>query len=126
MSTATITRSNHSLNRKIVSISSKRQITIPQKFFTLLGFEDEAECMVKGNELIIRPARNTVSGGEFAETILADLISQGLSGDALLSAFKIQQSKVLPAVESMLDEAEKAASGESAYETYDDVFGTEE
>ena len=74
------------VDKKIVSISSKRQITIPQKFFTMLGFTDEAECMVRGNELIVRPARQN-AGGEFAEQILADLIAQGLSGNELLTQF---------------------------------------
>ena len=112
------------VDKKIVSISSKRQITIPQKFYTLLGFSDEAECVVRGNELIIRPAR-TVSGGEFAENILAELIREGFSGDELLLQFRERQAKIRPAVEAMLCDAEKAADGSGEYETYEDVFGTE-
>ena len=37
------------MTSKKVSISAKRQITIPQKFFALLGFENEAECAIRGN-----------------------------------------------------------------------------
>lgn len=124
MPTATL-KGATAMERKIVSISSKRQITIPQKFFALLGFADEAECVVRGNELVIRPARTT-SGGEFAEMILADLIEQGLSGDELLSRFKATQAKVRPAIESMISDAEKAANGTGEYVSYDDIFGTEE
>lgn len=51
---------------KKVSISAKRQITIPQKFFTMLGFDTEAECMVRGNELVIRPAKANSGGGRNA------------------------------------------------------------
>ena len=116
---------NKVTDRKVVSISSKRQITIPQKFYTMLGFSDTAECVVRGNELVIRPAKVT-SGGEFAEQILADLIAQGLSGDELLRQFKIMQSKIRPAVEAMIAESEAVAAGESEYATYDDVFGTED
>lgn len=113
------------MERKIISISSKRQITIPQKFFDLLGFESEAECIVRQNELIIRPARVN-SGGEFAEQILADLISQGLSGEELLTEFKAVQAKIRPAVEAMLAEAKQAAAGNGEYSTYDGIFGTED
>ena len=109
---------------KKVSISAKRQITIPQKFFTLLGFDDEAECVVRGNELVIRPVRNN-SGGEFAEQILADLIAEGLGGDELLKKFKETQKKVRPAIEEMLEDASKAAMSDSGFETYSDVFGSE-
>lgn len=125
MMTATAARGVSAMDRKIVSISSKRQITIPQKFFNLLGFGNEAECVVRGNELVIRPTR-VASGGEFAEQILADLVGQGLSGDELLVAFKEAQAKVRPAVESMLVAAEKVASGEGEYATYDDIFGSED
>lgn len=125
MSTATAVRGASFMNRKIISVSSKRQITIPQKFFDLLGFGNEAECVVRGNELVIRPARMN-AGGEFAEQILADLIARGLSGEELLSEFKKEQAKVRPAVEAMLAEAEQVASGKGEYATYDDIFGTED
>lgn len=124
MSAISAVKGNPDMEKKIVSISSKRQITIPQKFFTKLGFGNEAECVLRGNELVIRPAR-TNSGGEFAEQILADLIAQGFSGKELLSEFKKAQAKVRPAVEAMIAEAENAASGDGEYLTYDDVFGEE-
>ena len=123
MNTA-VTKGAGSMDIKKVSISAKRQITIPQKFFTLLGFDDEAECVVRGNELVIRPVRNN-SGGEFVEQILADLIAEGLNGDELLKKFKETQKKVRPAIEEMLDDASKAAMSDSGFETYSDVFGSE-
>lgn len=113
------------MEMKKVSISAKRQITIPQKFFAMLGFDTEAECMVRGNELVIRPAKAN-AGGEFAEQILADLIAQGYSGEELLSRFKKAQKEVRPAVEEMLAEAEHVAGSEAEYAIYDDIFGMEE
>ena len=110
---------------KKLSISAKRQITIPQEFFTMLGFDTEAECTVRGNELVIRPIK-TNTGGEFAEQILADLIARGYSGNNLLERFKKAQKQVRLAVEVMLMEAEQIASSESGHITYEDVFGMEE
>ena len=120
--TAAIMKGSFPMEMKKVSISAKRQITIPQKFFSMLGFDTEAECIVRGNELILRPVK-TQSGGEFAEQILADLISQGYSGEELLVKFKRAQKEVRPAVEMMLADAEKAALGQAEFSTYDDVFG---
>ncbi|MCM1214933.1 MAG: AbrB/MazE/SpoVT family DNA-binding domain-containing protein [Lachnospiraceae bacterium] len=122
---ATMVKGRVPMEMKKVSISAKRQITIPQKFFAMLGFDTEAECMVRGNELVIRPVK-TNAGGEFAEQILADLIGQGYSGNELLQQFKQAHSQVRPAVEEMLDEAGRAAAAESGYESYGDVFGGEE
>jgi bifunctional DNA-binding transcriptional regulator/antitoxin component of YhaV-PrlF toxin-antitoxin module len=118
-------RSVDKTNRKVLSISSKRQITIPQKFYQTLEFGDEAECIMHGDELIIRPIK-TVSGGEFAEQILADLIAEGLSGEELLSRFKDKQAQIRPAVEAMLSDAEEVAEGKGDFATYEDVFGTED
>lgn len=122
---ATMMKGSVPMEMKKVSISTKRQITIPQKFFAMLGFGTEAECIVRGNELILRPAK-TNTGGEFAEQILEDLIARGYSGNDLLERFKKAQSQVRPAVETMLAEAERAAASETEYFSYEDVFGMEE
>ena len=122
---AVMTKGSMPIEMKKISISEKRQITIPQKFFTMLGFGTEAECTVRGNELVIRPAKENV-GGEFAEQILADLIAEGFSGDELLARFKKAQREVRPAVEAMLAEAEQAATSKSGYATYADIFESED
>lgn len=121
----TAVKGGNPMNRKTIRISEKRQLTIPQKFFEALGFSTEAECILRGNEIVLRPVKEQ-GGGEFAEQILADLIAQGFSGDQLLTEFKKMQKKVRPAVEVMLTQAEQAARGESESSSYEDVFGTEE
>lgn len=125
MPTMTAAKGASAMERKIVRISSKRQLTIPQKFFTALNFGSEAECMIRGGELVIHPARER-SDGAFAEQILAELVGQGLSGDALLAEFRRRQAQVRPAVEALIAEAEDAARGSGEYASYEDVFGTEE
>ena len=125
MSTSVIERGNTKMNRKILSISSKRQVTIPQKFYQLLGFGDEAECVMRDGELIIRPIKVS-SGGEFAEQILSDLIKQGLSGNELLQEFKSKQAQIRPAVDKLIKDADNAAEGKGEFYTYEDVFGKED
>ncbi len=118
-------RGNIDMDMKRVAISSKRQITIPLKFFKMIGFDKEAECIVRGNELVIRPVKEN-TGGEFAEQILADLILKGYSGNELLIEFKKAQSQIRPAVEAMILDADRAAKGEIETYSYDDVFGSED
>ena len=103
MPTAVMKRRDTKMNRKVLSISSKRQITIPQKFYQSLGF-----------------------GDEFAEQVLTDLIKEGLSGEELLAEFKKRQAQIRPAAEAMLAKAEDIAAGKAEYATYEDVFGTED
>ena len=126
MSASTVVmKGNSIMDKKIISISSKRQITIPQKFFEMLQFENEAECVIRGNELVIRPARSNV-GGEFAQNILEELVARGLSGEELLKEFKKKQAQVRPAMEAMIAEAEEVALGNGEYLTYEEIFGVED
>lgn len=113
------------MERKTIRISNKRQITIPQKFFEQLGFEGEAECILQGSELVIRPVSKR-NGGEFAEQILADLINEGYAGKELLEQFKLMQRKVRPAVEKMIAEADELASKKADPISLNDLFGAEE
>lgn len=113
------------MERKTIRISHKRQITIPQKYFEELGFEDEAECILRGSELLIRPVSKQ-GGGEFAEQILSDLIKKGYSGEELLEQFRIAQRKVRPAVEKLIEEADVVASSNDTPPSLDDLFGAED
>jgi len=97
--------------RKIINISGKRQITIPQKYFETLGFSNEAECILQSNAILIRPIRENI-GSEFSEQILADLIAQGISGQELLSKFKEMSKKIAPAMKRLIDDADSTANGE--------------
>jgi bifunctional DNA-binding transcriptional regulator/antitoxin component of YhaV-PrlF toxin-antitoxin module len=110
--------------KKRISVSQKRQITIPIEFFNSLGIEKEVECYLQNNAIVIRPVRENT--GEFDEQILADLISQGLSGQELLERFKELRRKVRPAVERLLDEARLAAAGKTQFSTYEDVFAAKD
>ena len=111
--------------QKRVTITSKRQFTIPQKFYTALGFAREAVCTIQGGALVIKPVVYA-PGGDFSEHILADLIAEGFSGEELLTEFKLRQAKVRPAVKAMLKDAKAAARGEGEYVTYEEIFGAEE
>ena len=122
MAPQTAMRRSGTMDRKLLRVSSKRQITIPQAFFTKLGLSDQVDCILHGNELILRPVKRDTSG-EFAEQILSDLIAEGFSGEDLLQKFKERQAQVRPAVETMIAQAEGAAQGTEAYESYEDVFG---
>jgi len=112
------------MDKKIISVSVKRQITIPQKYFELLGFNNEAECILQEEGIFIRPFRGS-GGSEFAEQILADLISRGYEGAELLEQFKQQNKKIRPAVKKLIEADELVRSGEGKV-SLDELFGAEE
>jgi hypothetical protein len=104
------------MQKKRISVSSKRQITIPLTYFNMLGIKNEVECYMKDNAIVIKPVREDNSG-YFAEDILKDLVKQGYTGDALVKAFSEQNRKMRGAVSSMINEADKAAADPSVSET---------
>jgi bifunctional DNA-binding transcriptional regulator/antitoxin component of YhaV-PrlF toxin-antitoxin module len=110
--------------RKIISVSQKRQITIPLKFYKQLRLENEVECAVQDGALVIRPFNESHS--EFSVEILKDLVSQGYSGEELVRRFEAESKQVRNAIGIMLEEAEQIASGEKPSATLEDVFGTED
>lgn len=112
------------LLKKRISVSKKRQITIPIEFFSSVGIGKEVDCYVQNNAIVIRPVYE--GDGEFDEQILADLISQGFSGQELLAKFKDIRRQIRPAVKSLLNEAHLAADGKVPFSTYEDVFGIED
>lgn len=114
-----------SMERRIIRISGKRQVTIPQKYFEALGFGTEAECILHDNAIVIRPIKEN-AGGEFAEHILADLIAQGLSGAELLARFREMSQQIAPAMRKLIDEADDIAKGSKKGATMDDVFKAED
>jgi len=116
-------RGGEPMERKIISVSVRRQLTIPQKYYDALGFDNEAECILQDGGLFIRPVK--VDGGEFSEQILADLISQGYGGQELLLKFKEYSRAVRPAVRKLIDEADAYAKSGEGRVPLGELFGTE-
>jgi len=112
------------VDKKIIRVSDKRQITIPQKFYQELGFENDAVCYMEGDSIIIKPIAR--SGRDFSEFILADLLKEGYNGEALLDEFIRRQGLVRPAIESMIEEAKRAALDSRNYTSIDELFDEDE
>jgi bifunctional DNA-binding transcriptional regulator/antitoxin component of YhaV-PrlF toxin-antitoxin module len=111
------------MERKIISVSPKRQITIPLKLYKRLNLGNEVECYVENGALVIRPVPSDT--GEFSLEILKDLVDQGYSGDELVRKFAEQSDNLKKAIGRMLDEADEIASGKRKGASVSDVFGKE-
>jgi len=115
-----------SIEKRRIHVSSKRQITIPAKYYEALGSVKEMECIYSNDMLILKPVQYNETG--FSEEILADLIAQGYSGEKLLTEFKRINRQIRPAVESLIKEADELArkATEDQSDLTDDLFGITE
>ena len=114
---------NSVMERKIINITGKRQITIPLRFYERLRFGKEVECVLTDDALIIRPLSTSDDG--FTMEILKDLVSQGYSGEELLTKFAEQRSNIRKAIEVLMNEADEIAEGKRKGATTEDIFGEE-
>lgn len=93
---------NTVMERKIINVTGKRQITIPLKFYEKLHLGKEVECCLTDDAVILRPLSSSDDG--LTMEILRDLISQGFNGDELLVKFAEQRTNIKKAAESSLRE----------------------
>jgi bifunctional DNA-binding transcriptional regulator/antitoxin component of YhaV-PrlF toxin-antitoxin module len=114
---------NAVIERKIIHVTGKRQVTIPMKFYEKLRFGKEVECFLTNDAIVLRPLAS--SDDSFTMEILKDLISQGYSGDELLAKFTEQRSNINRALGALINEADEIASGKRKGATTMDVFGEE-
>lgn len=114
------------IEKRRINISSKRQITIPSKYYDAMGLSNEIDCIYSNNMLILTPVRN--EDFQFAEEILSDLIEQGYSGQKLLNKFKRISHKIRPAVEKLIEEADALAEVSSLnyIDRTDEIFGADD
>ena len=96
------------LAKKRISVSPKRQITIPLQFYNQLGIDSEVECFIKDDALVIKPVHEIDQ--TFAAEILDDLVEQGYQGKELVAKFKEATGRFRKAVEKMIEEADELAA----------------
>ncbi|WP_237562772.1 AbrB/MazE/SpoVT family DNA-binding domain-containing protein [Bacillus dakarensis] len=102
---------------KRISVSSKRQISIPKEYYDYLNLKDEVTLELHKNYLVLRPMRESFE--DFSEEILADLIAEGYSGEELMTEFRQRKGQIGNAVESLISET--LTKGKKT--TVDDLFG---
>jgi bifunctional DNA-binding transcriptional regulator/antitoxin component of YhaV-PrlF toxin-antitoxin module len=111
------------MERKIINVTGKRQVTIPLKYYEKLRFGKEVECFLTDDAIVLRPFVYADDG--FTMEILKDLVSQGLSGDELVRRFAEQQRSIKNAVSVLIEEADEIAVGKRSSTTTQDIFGEE-
>lgn len=89
------------LKPKRISVSRKRQITIPKEYFDELQIKDMVDCKIVNGSLVIRPVSEEL---DFSQYILEDLIHEGYEGEKLLHEFSYRKSQIRPALNQMVAE----------------------
>ncbi|MCL2500501.1 MAG: AbrB/MazE/SpoVT family DNA-binding domain-containing protein [Defluviitaleaceae bacterium] len=109
------------IDKKIINVTAKRQVTIPLKFYEQLQFGKEIECFLTHDAVVIRPL--STNDDSFTMEILKDLVAQGYNGDELINEFANQRKNIKKAIGIMIDEADNIAAGKQLSATTKDIFG---
>ena len=107
---------------KQITVSEKRQMTIPKRFYEKLGIGHEVICELRGAELILRPVPIEE---DFSEEILKGLVAEGYNGQELLQEFQHRKAQIRPAVEKLIAESGQAARqfSEAEVDKTEEIFG---
>ena len=116
-------QNSSAMERKIINVTGKRQVTIPLRFYERLCFGKEVECVLTDDAIMLRPLANSDDG--FTMEILKDLVSQGYNGDELLAKFAEQRTNIKKAIGILIDEADEIAEGKLKSATTAEIFGEE-
>lgn len=90
-------------------VSSKRQVTIPQKFFEQLNLTQDIEFAIKDGNLLIRAAREHTGTDYFADLILADLIEEGVPKEELVIQLRQKLQELSKAKDKLINDSKHAA-----------------
>lgn len=113
-------RSNRPKKSKRISVSSKRQISIPKEYYELLDIGEEITLELYENHLVLKPIRESFD--DFSNEILEDLVAEGYTGAELLAEFKLRKSQIKNAAGLLI--AEAMTKGKKT--TIDELFGEED
>lgn len=104
---------------KKISVSKKRQITIPKEFYDQLQIDDEVICEMVDGSLVIKPAGEPV---DFSEYILRDLIQEGYeSGEEMVKEFTYRKSQIKSALEQLIAESRDGKVYTSTEDFFKDI-----
>lgn len=121
----TLERNLKEVKPKKISVSQKRQITIPKEFFDALNIGDEIECYIEDNCIVIKPVvENNLN--EFSEYILQDIIKEGFKGNDIIKEFKKRRKKLESAAKEFNKQIDKEISNANNLASFEDVFGKED
>ncbi len=100
-----------------IKISSKRQITIPAKYYEAAGFGEYALCTWTDQGILLQPL--DVDDEDVTVDILRSLVKQGFEGEELIERYQETKRKIV-SVRRKLEEAERDVSDERV-DTYENM-----
>lgn len=100
-----------------LKISSKRQITIPARYYEAAGFGEYALCTWTDQGILLQPL--DVNDEDVTVGILRSLVEQGFEGEELFERYQETKRKIV-SVRRKLDEAERDIA-EGRVDTYENM-----
>ena len=121
----TLERKNKTMKTKKISVSEKRQITIPKDFFDALNIGKEIECGMVDNYIIIKPIQENFTD-EFSEYILQDILKEGYKDKDILEEFKKRRNELKKAAKEFNNNIDDEIKNISNLKGINEVFGSDE
>ncbi len=105
-------------DHKMVKITSKRQFTIPKKYYDALQIGEQARCYTDGGKLVIEPTHPD-SFWDFSSDILKELVAENYSGEELLREFEKRKKNTAAALGKWSEDVKREAATEAGAKASD-------
>ena len=112
-------------DKRIATITKKRQVTIPKDFFEELNLNPgKIKCYIEDGKIILEPI-GSEDFWDFSNIILKELIEEGYEGKQLLEEFKQRKAIVKESMAEMVAEAKndiKNNKVKDADKVFEEIF----
>lgn len=108
---------------KKISVSAKRQMTIPKQFYDELQIGNEVTCQIVDGALVIKPVPKPL---DFSEFILNDLVKEGYEGEELVKEFTYRKSQINVALHKMMEDTRDYKTYATAEELFNSLDNKDE
>jgi bifunctional DNA-binding transcriptional regulator/antitoxin component of YhaV-PrlF toxin-antitoxin module len=106
-----------------ITVTSKRQITIPKSFFDRLAIEETLVAYLLDDGIFLKPARKDDSVyAEDVEEIIRDVVREGYSGEELVAELARRLNEYNKFIERRIQEFERDLKSDSVSEDTEDEF----
>ena len=110
-------------HKEIVKASADGSITVPKSLCEQIGVTANAECIIRNNEIIIRPCRDS-TGDSVEGLLIKELMSKGFSYDALEDEYDRIRPRFYAATRKTADRSRSAFENNEELCEIEELLGT--
>ncbi|MED3325094.1 AbrB/MazE/SpoVT family DNA-binding domain-containing protein [Bacillus thuringiensis] len=114
-------RGFESIENKEITITGKRQITIPKNYYDYLDMKDSLHATLTPQGIFLKPSKKTTVYEEDIQKIVSELIARGYQGDELAERLSIRIAEYEKFLNHKIEQFQKDMKGSVGKEDFNEL-----